>query len=67
MSLKVAATIILMVFMGFFLLQNTEVVEIDFLFWSIQASRVLVYLGIFLTGVLVGWLGNSLHRWHNKK
>ena len=46
-----------------FVLQNMQVVAIDFLFWQIRASRVIIYLSIFLLGVLTGWLGKSLRRW----
>jgi uncharacterized integral membrane protein len=41
-----------------FVLQNTEVVEITFLFWRLELSRVILLLGALLfgcaTGVLVG-------------
>tara|TARA_R110000824_G_scaffold336_1_gene1702 strand:- start:125657 stop:125866 length:210 start_codon:yes stop_codon:yes gene_type:complete len=64
MSVKIAVFIALMVFMGAFVLQNSEVVQIDFLIWQIEASRVVIYLAIFLVGITTGWLGNSLRRWY---
>lgn len=64
MSMKVVVFSILLVFMAFFLVQNTQIVQIKFLIWSIEASRVLIYLSIFLLGVATGWLGNSLRRWY---
>lgn len=67
MSPKIPVFVILLIFMVFFLIQNTQVVEIRFLLWSIQASRVLIYLSIFVTGVITGWLGNSLRRWYRLK
>ncbi len=45
---------------GIFVLQNMEVVRVDFLIWSLEASRVIIYLTIFLIGAFVGWLGRSL-------
>lgn len=45
-----------------FVLQNMEVVGVEFLFWRIQASRIIIYLAIFLIGFFVGWIGRSLHR-----
>jgi uncharacterized integral membrane protein len=37
-----------------FIIQNTEVVEIDFLFWIISISRALMVLFIFLIGIMIG-------------
>ena len=53
------ATVALMI-MGIFVFQNMEVVEVNFLIWSVEASRVIIFLVIFLIGALVGWLGKSL-------
>jgi uncharacterized integral membrane protein len=50
-------TIIAIVFLSIFtlfILQNTEVVEISFLFWKMRLSRVVLLLGSLFIGVLVG-------------
>ena len=60
MNFKLLIGILAVALMGIFVFQNMEVVSVTFLVWSIEASRVLVYLSIFLIGVLVGWLGRSL-------
>lgn len=39
-----------------FVAQNTQVVEVRLLFWKAEASRILVLLGTFVVGVIVGWL-----------
>lgn len=62
MSLKLIIAIFSLVFIGIFVLQNMDVVQVDFLIWSLEASRVIIYLTIFLIGTLVGWLGRSLRR-----
>lgn len=62
MHWKSTITIIALGLMTLFVLQNMEVVNVDFLFWTIEASRVLIYLSIFLLGVLTGWIGKSM-RW----
>lgn len=49
-----------LILMGIFAIQNMEVVSVDFLIWSLQASRVIIYLTIFLIGAVVGWLWKSL-------
>ena len=43
-----------------FVVQNAEVVQVRFLFWSTQASRALILLGTFVLGVVVGWLSTWL-------
>ena len=49
-----------LILMSIFVIQNMEVVSVDFLIWSLQASRVIIYLTIFLIGAVVGWLWKSL-------
>ncbi|NNJ88320.1 MAG: LapA family protein [Eudoraea sp.] len=39
-----------------FSLQNSEITQVVFLFWELSMSRVLVILGSFAIGVLVGIL-----------
>ncbi len=39
-----------------FSLQNAEVIDVKFFFWKISISRVLVILGSFAIGLLVGVL-----------
>ena len=52
-----AKTIIVIVLLSFFMvfiLQNTQVVEIKFLFWQISLSRVILLFGALFIGVIVG-------------
>jgi uncharacterized integral membrane protein len=44
------------VIFAIFVAQNTQVVEVRLLFWKAEASRILVLLGTFVVGVIVGWL-----------
>ena len=37
-----------------FVVQNSDVVQVRFLFWGTQASRALVLLGAFILGGIVG-------------
>jgi len=52
--------IILGVLLGFivalFIIQNTEVTEVRFLFWSVAMSRALMYFLLFALGIFTGWL-----------
>jgi len=48
--------IIVVLLFAVFVLQNTQVVEVRFLFWQTQASRALVLLITFVGGLITGWL-----------
>jgi len=61
MQFKLVIGIIALLLMGIFVFQNMEVVSVSFLVWSLEASRIIIYLAIFLIGALIGWLGKSLH------
>ncbi len=39
-----------------FSIQNADVTDVEFLFWKLSMSRVLIILGSFAMGVLVGIL-----------
>jgi len=62
MSLKMTFGMLLLTLVVIFVLQNMEVVSVEFLIWQLQASRVIIYLSIFLIGMLIGWLGRSNKR-----
>ena len=67
MSQKVSNTKLItgsiaLLLMLIFILQNIEVVSVEFLVWRIQASRIIIYLALFLISFFIGWIGRSLHR-----
>jgi len=39
-----------------FIVQNAAVVEINFLFWSLEMSRSLLILIVLSIGIISGWL-----------
>jgi len=39
-----------------FIIQNVAVVEIQFLFWSIQMSRSLLIFILLAIGMIIGWV-----------
>ena len=39
-----------------FVLQNTQVVDVEFFFWTVSMSRALVLLGTLVIGLFAGWL-----------
>ncbi|MFN3163090.1 MAG: lipopolysaccharide assembly protein LapA domain-containing protein [Pseudohongiellaceae bacterium] len=62
MNLKMTGALFALALVAIFVLQNMEIVSVEFLIWQIQASRVIIYLSIFLIGLLVGWLTRSLRK-----
>ncbi len=60
MNFKLFISLLSLSLMGIFVFQNMEVVEVDFLIWSVEASRVIIYLVIFLIGAFTGWVGKSM-------
>ena len=45
-----------------FIVQNAEVVQVRFLFWSAQASRAIIILGTFVLGIIVGWVSGRVKK-----
>ena len=39
-----------------FVLQNTQVVEVQFLLWTVSMSRALMLIGTLAIGLIGGWL-----------
>jgi len=60
MQIRIILTFLLIALSLIFVLQNTQVVGIRFLFWTLTMSRVLLILLVLGIGVLVGWLVHGL-------
>ena len=45
-----------------FIVQNAEVVQVRFLFWTAQASRAIIILGTFVLGIVVGWISGRVKK-----
>lgn len=58
MKLKTVLAIIFASIIVVFSLQNAEVTDVKFLFWKMSISRVLIILGSFALGVVVGILAS---------
>ena len=59
MKYKLIISLVLICLIVIFIIQNVAVVEIDFFFWSIAMSRVLLMLILLVVGIIVGWLLKS--------
>jgi uncharacterized integral membrane protein len=59
MYYKLLFALVLLILVLLFIIQNSAMVEIHFLAWSLTMGRGLMVLMILLVGILVGWLGRS--------
>lgn len=64
-KLKLALSVVLIGLVMVFTLQNTAVVEVRFLLWTLSMSLVLLIFGLLVIGVLLGWLFATLGRRSN--
>ncbi|KPV40447.1 hypothetical protein AN478_06545 [Thiohalorhabdus denitrificans] len=69
MHYKLLLAIVLLVLVLIFVLQNTTIVDINFLIWEFTLSRGLLVLMVLLVGVAIGWLGRAqlAHRGRKQK
>ncbi len=65
MNFKLIVILILTCLAVIFIIQNVEIVEIRFLFWSIKLSRSLLMFFLVAAGIIIGWFLNSFFR-HRK-
>ena len=56
MKFKTILALLFISIIVIFSIQNSTVTEVDFFIWKLEMSRVLVILGSFIIGVLVGIL-----------
>ncbi|MCJ7773399.1 MAG: LapA family protein [Desulfobacterales bacterium] len=59
MNAKLIITMVLIGLVVTFIVQNAAVVEIKFLFWSLEMSRSLLIFIVLCIGVIAGWLLSS--------
>jgi len=56
MKAKVVILLILVVLFAIFVLQNTQIVKIDFLFWSVAMSAIVLISLMMLIGLIAGFI-----------
>ena len=62
MKIKLGISALLAFLVFVFVTQNTEVVQVTFLAWSVQISLVLLVFIMLWVGMVIGWLLNSYLR-----
>jgi uncharacterized integral membrane protein len=66
MSAKLILILVLAGLTVIFIIQNVAIVEISFLFWSIQMSRALFMFFLLAIGLIIGWISHSITTSRNK-
>lgn len=64
-NLRLVLGMIALIVVVIFTLQNAEVVNVNFLFWRLSISRVILLLIVFCSGFLLGYILHSI-RQHRK-
>jgi uncharacterized integral membrane protein len=67
MNYKLLLSLILTALAVLFIIQNVTVVEIKFLFWSIQISCSLLMFLLLAIGIIIGWLLHEYLRYRKSK
>jgi len=67
MKIKLYIGLALLGLVLIFILQNTEVVNLRFLFWQLTLSRALLLLLVFVCGLAAGLMFGALARRPRKK
>ena len=64
MNVKLFIILVLIALVAVFIVQNAEVVELRFLFWTLAMSRALMFVFLVLIGIAAGWLlrGHTPHK-----
>jgi putative membrane protein len=56
MNLKLITILSLIALGAIFIVQNVDIVELRFLFWTMSMSRALMFVFLLLIGIVIGWL-----------
>lgn len=59
MNFRLVSIFILVALVVVFIIQNIAVVEIKYLFWSIQMSLSILMFLLIIIGIVIGWLLHS--------
>lgn len=62
MKVKLVVSAILAFWVVIFVSQNTEIVQVTFMAWSVEISLLLLIFIVFGFGIMIGWLLNSYFR-----
>ena len=62
MAYKTIVTVVLIILVMIFAIQNAAIVEIRLLFWEVAFPRSLLLFMMLLIGIVIGWFTRSMFR-----
>lgn len=62
MRIKIAVAAVLLVLVTIFAVQNSQIVEIKLLFWTVEISRALLIYLMLIVGMVIGWFMRAIWR-----
>ncbi len=60
LNFRLIATLVLILFVFVFALQNAQMVEIKLLFWQLEFPRSLLIFLMLLIGIVIGWFSRAM-------
>ncbi|MEO6785668.1 MAG: LapA family protein [Chthoniobacteraceae bacterium] len=66
-KLKLVAALLLLLMVLAFAFQNTSVISLRFLGWTLELSQALMIFGTFIAGLLLGWASIGMFRRRDKR
>jgi uncharacterized integral membrane protein len=60
MKAKYFLIVVLIILIGIIIIQNTQVAAFQLLFWKVEMSRAILMPIIFITGLIIGFLGGMI-------
>jgi len=67
MDRRLVAALLIALALFVFVAQNTEVVRVDLLFWSVSMSQALLVVLVLAIGMALGWLLHAAYRLHRRR
>jgi len=67
MTFKLTIVLLLALLLCVFAVQNYQVVELRFLVWKLEMSRIFLIVGAFVSGAVAGALVSSFRRHEERK
>lgn len=67
MRFTLIVSLVIIVVVAFFSLQNSQTVQVGFLLWRFEGPLVIVLLITFAAGILCGWLAAIPSAWKKSR
>ncbi len=55
-NIKLVITIVLLILAAVIIFQNTDLVNLKMLFWSFQASLIILLILVLIIGIIIGYI-----------